>query len=126
MAIIGANSSGEALTDKNYGAKVLGEDNYNDLESITAIAEMGIITSQTYINYPSAGSSANSLSEQQVIESAKSNQTNGTVIINSLRDTRMPGWMGWQKYSFSTNDIDVHYVGNKIILFFFDYKIKDK
>lgn len=64
------------------------------------------------------------------MEEAVSNPYGGKVIVRNLGDSRFPGWLGWQKYSYSNYGIDVHYVGNKLFPRWypfspwFDYKIK--
>lgn len=51
-------------------------------------------------------------------------RTKGKVIIASLKDPRMPGWLGWQKYSITGDEVDIHYVGHRFLPTRFDYKLK--
>lgn len=123
VAVSGTNRVVEQVTGKNYGAKILGEDNYETFETVTNVAATSIVSVPQYTKYPSTGDGPSNLNEQLAIQSAQSNPYGGEVIINYLKDSRMPGWLGWQKYQYNTNNISVHYVGNKIIPFFFDFKI---
>ncbi len=88
------------------------------------------MTGGSILPYPSTGNEPSNLKEQLVMEEAMSNPTSGKVIVKSLNDSRFPGWLGWQKYSYSKYGINVHYVGNRFFpswypfSMWFDYKIR--
>ena len=46
------------------------------------------------------------------------------MLVPYLNDARMPGWLGWQKYSIKDDGVDIHYVGHCFLPVRFDYKIK--
>ena len=80
--------------------------------------------------YPSTGREPSNLKEQFVMREATSGLSNGTVIMKGLKDSRFPGWLGWQKYQYKDYDICVHYIGNRFFpkwypfSTWFDLKIK--
>lgn len=82
------------------------------------------------VPYPStAKKSPGNLNEQIALKAAQLSPNSGKVLSKvKMVDGRMPSWMGWQKYSMKfdnqSGNIDVHYVGNKFIPIFFDFKIK--
>ena len=128
IAITGANRAVEAVTGTNYGEKILGKENYDNFETAVNTAAMLITSVPQTTPYPSTGrSEPQNLKEQMSLNAAMKNPQMGNVIIKSLNDPRMPGWMGWQKYAMTTKalsgNIQVHYVGNRVIPIFFDFKI---
>ena len=88
------------------------------------------------VPYPSTGNpNPQNLKEQLALKEAKLNPANHSSFTIYMKDPRMPGWLGWQKYTQVINfnsglKFDIHYVGNKWLnwmKFFsvwFDYKIK--
>lgn len=64
------------------------------------------------------------------LNTAKSNPSLGKSSGFSLGDSRFPSWLGWEKYYYSTDGVQIHYVGNKYFPSWFpfapwfDYKIK--
>ncbi|MEQ8198462.1 MAG: hypothetical protein ABRQ27_10720 [Clostridiaceae bacterium] len=130
VAACGINRAVESVSGKNYGASLLGKKTYNTIEVAVNVAAITIGSAPQYGSYPStAKKSPGNLNEQIAIKAAKISPGSGNAI-NRIRmtDSRMPYWMGWQKYSMKFNnqsgDIDVHYVGNRVIPIFFDFKIK--
>ena len=92
------------------------------------LAAAAIVTVPQTNPYPSTGrSEPQNLNEQVGMNLAKANADAGEVIIKSLNDPRMPGWLGWQKYqiNYPGTGINIHYVGNKFIPIFFDFKFKE-
>lgn len=64
--------------------------------------------------YPSTGRiESNNLKEQMAINGAPKYPNKGEIIINSLNDKRMQGWLGWQKYAYNVDGTQVHYIGNR-------------
>ena len=123
----GINRAVESLTGTNYGEKLLGEENYKAVETAINITASVITAVPQTVPYPSTGrSEPNNLNEQVAMNLTTSNPDKGKVIISSLGDPRMPGWLGWQKYQIHFPDakITIHYVGNKYIPIYFDFKFK--
>ena len=121
----GVNRGVEAVTGENYGAKLMGEEGYERFEIATTMASTAISMAPSYLPYPSTGRTIpNNLKEQMKYRYAIQDKTRGKVIIPYLKDSRMPGWMGWQKYSIYGDGVDIHYVGHRFLPVRFDYKIK--
>ena len=126
--LIGANRAVETLTGTNYAANAIGEQNYENIETAINLAVAVVVAIPQTTPYPSTGrSEPQNLNEQVGMNLAKANANAGAVIMKSLKDPRMPGWLGWQKYQikFSGTGVNIHYVGNKIIPIFFDFKFKE-
>ncbi|MDD2376322.1 MAG: hypothetical protein PHD15_02340 [Clostridia bacterium] len=132
VGICGANRATQAVTGKNYISEAVfkGNDNaYEKFEATVGVLSISTLSVASAYSYPSTGKSQPSnLKEQLALKQVKSNPSAGKVIVSSLNDARMPGWMGWQKYSqkvgITGGKYDIHYVGNKFIPIFFDFKIK--
>jgi len=130
VAACGINRASEAVSGKNYGAKLLGKKNYDNFEATVNLAATVIGSSLEYGSYPStAKKSPQNLNEQIALKAAKMAPSSGNMLNKiKMNDSRMPYWMGWQKYSMKfdnpSGNIDVHYVGHKFIPIFFDFKIK--
>ena len=129
VLVTGVNRAAESVTGTNYGAELLGDENYAAIESTVNFAAMMITSIPQTTPYPSTGrSEPQNLNEQVAMRLSKANPDKGKVIIPYLNDPRMPGWLGWQKnqISFKNGDttITIHYVSNKVIPFFFDFKFK--
>ena len=127
VMVTGTNRAVQSITGINYGAEILGENTYNTVESTINFAAMMIISVPQTTPYPSTGrSEPANLKEQVGMNLTQANPDKGTVIIPYLKDSRMPGWLGWQKYQmhFEGTGITIHYVGNKILPVYFDFKFK--
>ena len=128
VALTGTNRAVETLTGTNYAAQVIGEENYENIETVVNIAATAIVTVPQTMSYPSTGrSEPQNLNEQVGMNFAKANAGYGKVIQQSLSDPRMPGWLGWQKYqiNYPETGVNIHYVGNKVIPLYFDFKFKN-
>jgi len=126
-ALAGANRAVECLTGTNYGAKIMGPNNYEKLEFTIDFSAALILSFPVSNSYPSTGrTQPKNLKEQVAMKSAMSNPKQGKLIIKSLSDPRMPGWLGWQKYEIKYPDVGVtiHYVRNKYYHLNFDFKYK--
>lgn len=130
VAAIGINRAVEVVSKKNYGAALIGDKNYNNIETAVSTAAVTIASAPQFAAYPSTAiKSPENLNEQIALKAAKMAPASGKVLSNiKMGDGRMPYWMGWQKYSMKfdnpSGNIDVHYVGNRFIPIFFDFKIK--
>ena len=123
----GINRAVESITGTNYGEEILGEEAYESVESAVNFSAMLITAVPQTVPYPSTGrSEPSNLKEQIGMNLTIANPDKGRVIIPSLSDPRMPGWLGWQKYEmhFQGTGVTIHYVGNKFLPIFFDYKFK--
>jgi len=128
VAVTGVNRVTEVVTGTNYGAKVMGEENYEKFETATNVAATTIVSIPQYVyepydTYPKTGAEPQNLREQIALRAVQSNPR-GEIAIDSLGDPRMPGWLGWQKFKQYVNGIEVHYDANKYFPFYFDFKIK--
>ncbi|MEG2267836.1 MAG: RHS repeat-associated core domain-containing protein [Acinetobacter sp.] len=121
----GVNRGVESVTGNNYGAALLGEAGYSVVETVTVLSAATISMAPSYLPYPSTGRTIpTNLKEQMKYEHVIRDGIQGNVIIAHLKDPRMPGWLGWQKYSIRGDGVDIHYVGNRLLPIRFDYKIK--
>ena len=65
-----------------------------------------------------------------ILNTAKSNHSLGEPSGLKLKDSRVPTWLGWEKYYYETEGVQIHYIGNRFIPNWcpyaprFDYKIK--
>ena len=129
VAVCGINRAVESVSGKNYGASLLGDKTYNNIEASVNMAAVAIGSAPQHGSYPStAKKSPQNLNEQIALKAAKMAPSSGIVLEMKMNDARMPYWVGWQKYSMvfknPSGTIDVHYIGNKFIPIFFDFKIK--
>lgn len=123
--LCGVNQSAEIVTGTNYGEQLLGETCYSFIEDTTYTAAAMISMAPNYLPYPSTGrAEPANLKEQMKYRHAIKDGTKGKVIIPYLKDSRMPGWLGWQKYSIAGDGVNIHYVGHRFLPVCFDYKIK--
>ena len=123
--LCGVNQSVEIVTGTNCGEYLFGEAGYSFIEDITYTAAAMISMAPNYLPYPSTGrTEPANLKEQMKYRYAIEDGTKGKVIIPYLNDSRMPGWLGWQKYSIAGDGVDIHYVGHRFLPVRFDYKIK--
>ena len=123
--LCGVNQSVEIFTGTNYGERLLGEAGYSFIEDTTYTASAMISMAPNYLPYPSTGrTEPANLKEQMKYRYAIEDGTKGKVIVPYLNDARMPGWLGWQKYSIAGDGVDIHYVGHRFLSVRFDYKIK--
>ena len=130
VAATGINRAVESATGINCGEILLGEETYRFVEDTINFAATMIMTVPQTTPYPSTGrSKPNSLNEQIAMKLTTANPDKGIVISssNGMKDPRMPRWLGWQKYSmfFSGAEIEIHYVGNRFIPIYFDFKFKE-
>ena len=109
----------------------MGDGAYDAVSTIITLGGASYIAGGMTLPYPSTGNTGSNLNHQLAIEEASSNPNAGNVISNiKMKDPRMPYWLGWQKYSYKVNGMDVHYVGNRLFPKWypyspwFDYKIK--
>ena len=124
-ALCGINRTAECLTGENYGERILGSDVYDTFETITYTSAALISSAPDYYPYPSTGrTEPNSIKEQMKMHYAIQDKTKGKLINLTMRDSRMPAWMGWQKYSISGDGVDIHYVKHRVLQIRFDYKFK--
>ena len=128
---VGVNEGVAALTGYNAGRELMGDDAYDVVSAIITLGGASYIAGGMTLPYPSTGNTGSNLNQQLAIEEASSNPNAGHVISNiKMKDPRMPYWLGWQKYSYRVNGMDVHYVGNRLFPKWypyspwFDYKIK--
>ena len=127
ISATGANRAIETITGTNWGARILGEENYTAFESVVNFAAMAVVSAPLTTPYPSTGrSKPQNLYEQIGMKLARKYPGAGKVIVSSLGDSRMPGWLGWQKYQqfFEGTGVEIHYVGNRFIPIYFDFKFK--
>ena len=75
----------------------------------------------------------NNLSEQMAMHKVMSNPLDGAIDLSArnkkpviLKDTRWPSSEGWVKMSNNTNNIEIHFVYNKITSEFDDFKFVDR
>ncbi len=123
--VCGADRGVEAVTGTNYGEQLLGETGYGIVEDVTYGAAAVIASAPSYLPYPSTGrTQPANLKEQMKYRYAIKDGIKGDLIIPYLKDTRMPGWMGWQKYAITGDGVDIHYVRHRFLPVRFDYKIK--
>ena len=121
----GVNRGVETVTGNNYGARLMGSKGYEFFENATYMSGTAICMAPNYLPYPSTGRTVpENLKEQMKYRYAVQDSTKGKVIIPYLKDSRMPGWMGWQKYSIKGDGVDIHYVGHRFLPVRFDYKLK--
>ena len=122
----GVNRGVEDVTGENYGTKLLGEEGYETLEAITFTSAALIATAPNHFSYPSTGrTQPQNLKEQMLYRSAIEGNTQGAkMIIPYLKDTRMPGWMGWQKYEMKESNVIIHFVKHRYLPVSFDFKLK--
>ena len=128
VVLNGANRAVEVLTGTNYVEECVGGTVYENIEAGLNMASAGIIMTPSINGYPSTGrTTPRTIKEQMKFRDVIQNRVPGRVIIASkkFKDPRMPGWLGWQKYSVYGDGVDIHYVGNKYIPALFDYKFKD-
>ena len=128
---VGVNEGVAALTGYNAGRELMGDDAYDVVSAIITLGGASYIAGGMTLPYPSTGNTVSNLNQQLAIEEASSNPNAGHVISNiKMKDPRMPYWLGWQKYSYRVNGMDVHYVENRLFPKWypyspwFDYKIK--
>ena len=127
-ALVGVNQTVETITGTNYVAKAIGEKNYDNIETAIMLTSAAVISIPQTTPYPSTGrSEPRNLNEQVGMNFARANADAGKVIFPYLHDTRMPGWLGWQKYQiyYPGTGVNIHYVGNRFIPIFFDFKFKE-
>ena len=122
----GVNRDVEDVTGENYGMKLLGDEGYKSLETITFMSAALIATAPNHFPYPSTGrTQPENLKEQMLYQNATKGNTQGAkMIIQSLKDPRMPGWMGWQKYEMKESDVIIHFVKHRYLPVSFDFKLK--
>lgn len=130
IVVIGINEGITVATGYNFGVSLLGEKVYSSVSSAIGFGGYMYMYGGAMLPYPSTGKGPSNLKEQLVMGEAIDNSTSGKVIISNLGDSRFPGWLGWQKYSYKKYEIEVHYIGNKFFPRWypfspwFDYKIK--
>ena len=129
--VLGVNEGISLVSGRNFGAELLGEDMYNGVATVIGMGGYMYMMGGSILPYPSTGNTGSNLNEQLAIGEASSNPSSGKVLSNiKMSDPRMPSWLGWQKYSYSVNGMQVHYVGNRFFPNWypyspwFDYKIK--
>jgi len=133
---LGINNAISTLSGFNPLASLIGQDAYNIVQSTIGILGYSYIMMGSMLPYPSTGnSSPQNLEQQLAMKEAKLNPTNHSSFTINMKDPRMPGWLGWQKYTqlvkFKSGiHFDIHYVGNKylnwikVLATWFDFKIK--
>ena len=98
---------------------------YDTIETVTSVSAFSVIMAPSYLPYPSTGRTIpTNLKEQMIYRSAIEDNRKGEVLISNLKDSRMPGWLGWQKFNIPGDGVDIHYVGHRFLPIKFDYKIK--
>ena len=129
--VLGVNEGISLVSGRNFGAELLGEDMYNGVATVIGMGGYMYMMGGSILPYPSTGNTGSNLNEQLAIGEASSNPSSGKVLSNiKMSDPRMPSWLGWQKYSYSVNGMQVHYVGKRFFPNWYpnspwlDYKIK--
>ncbi|MDD3397507.1 MAG: RHS repeat-associated core domain-containing protein [Clostridia bacterium] len=130
---IGVNEAIGFATGFNPIGSIIGESAYGIFSNTIAIAGIGTIMLGSMLPYPSTGRTIpKNLKEQLAMKSTRINPKLGLPLSKPMNDTRMPSWLGWQKYAqfnpFASGvGYDIHYVGNRWLKWFsiwFDFKIK--
>ena len=112
---VGINEGVASLTGVNYGEELLGEDLYEGVSTTIELLGLSYIYCGANMAYLSRGDNCSNLKEQLALEEAECNPTNGRVINmkEPMKDPRTPHWLGWEKYAYNIEGVEVHYVGNK-------------
>ena len=130
--LIGINEAINITTGFNPLGSIVGEKAYNIIRDTIGIIGYSFISFGSMLSYPSTGNSTpNNLKEKLAMQAVVKNPNKGKAIL-SLKDSRMPGYLGWQKYAskveFSSGLFyEIHYIGNKWLKWFgiwFDFKFK--
>ena len=76
-------------------------------------------------NFSTGRTTPRNLIEKLAMDSAKSDPAEGNVIIQHLKDPRLTGFSKYSRvYETSIGIIEIHYVGNKGLNIYFDFKFK--
>lgn len=132
---VGVNEGVAALTGYNAGRELMGDGAYDVVSTTITLGGASYIAGGMTLPYPSTCHSPDyttpkDLKEQMILNTAKSQPSLGVSSGIRLGDPRFPSWLGWEKYYYTSDGVQIHYVGNR---FFpngypfspwFDYKIK--
>ena len=132
---IGVNEGVSLLTGRNFGSELLGENIYNGVSTVVGLGGYAYMMYGSILPYPSTAkypdyTSPENLKDQMALNTAKTQPSLGYSSGKSLGDPRFPSWLGWEKYYYSSEGIQIHYIGNRFFPNWypfspwFDYKIK--